>query len=73
MKQLIKLLTSKTAKIVYLFILVFAYAAALFAGIFIPITAGYGFWAIPIAAAVIVAAPSYYKAFKWCLDGAMSL
>lgn len=67
-----RIFLSKAAKVVYLFALFFGYAAALFAGIFIPIHAHFGFFAIPIATAVIVAGPSYYKAFKWCLNGAMN-
>lgn len=67
-----RIFLSKAAKVVYLFVLFFGYATALFAGIFIPIHAHFGFFAIPIGAAVIVAGPLYYKAFKWCLEGAMS-
>lgn len=67
---LIKIFTSKPARIVYFIVLIFGYAAALFAGIFIPVHAHFGFFAIPIAAAVIVAGPSYLKALKWCINGA---
>lgn len=65
---LIKILTSKPAKIVYMVVLALAYLAAFAAGIAIPVKAGLGFFAIPIVAAVAVAGPTYYKAFKKCLD-----
>lgn len=63
-----QIFTSKPAKVFYMFVLIFGWAAALVAGIAIPVDAGYSFWAIPIAAAVLVSGPTYLKALKWCLN-----
>ena len=67
----LEIFAGKAAAVTYMLLLPFAYVAALLAGIFIPAGTGYGFFSIPIAAAVLAAGPTYCKAFKWSLNRAM--